>query len=186
MAKLTGIQRARIRKATKIKHLDPSEAAGELNIIPFLDIVINLIMFLLMTTASVLVVFQLQAQQPTSGGRGGVPSGTPLNLSVTIVDEGIIVATSVGKLGPDCVNRVAGRVITIPRTRGEAYNWTRLHECVQSVKGQNPDWADEDEVIIAADPLIQYEHLIGAMDAVRKDSEGEDLFTKIRLSAGVR
>ena len=44
-------QKAYIRKKSKVHDLDPSEASGELNIVPFLDIVVNIIMFLLTLTA---------------------------------------------------------------------------------------------------------------------------------------
>ena len=54
MAKLTPQQRAYIRRRTKVHDPDPSEIAGELNIVPFLDIVVNLIMFLLATSEAVL------------------------------------------------------------------------------------------------------------------------------------
>jgi len=64
MPHLTPAQRQYIRKRTKVEDLDPSEMAGELNIIPFLDIVVNLIMFLLMTTTVVLAVVQIDTELP--------------------------------------------------------------------------------------------------------------------------
>ena len=61
---LTPRQKAYVRKKTKIHALDPSEASGELNIVPFLDIVTNIIMFLLATTAAVLTTVELEAHLP--------------------------------------------------------------------------------------------------------------------------
>ena len=97
-------QAAYVRKKTKHDEPDPSEVAGELNIVPFLDIVTNLILFLLMTSAQVLIVAELDAHLP-SLSRGRRASSTPeegstLNLSVTITEGGIVVSGSGGKLAP--------------------------------------------------------------------------------------
>ena len=62
--KLTARQRIYVRKRTRAPDLDPSEMAGELNIIPFLDIVVNLIMFLLITTEAVLLISQIESNLP--------------------------------------------------------------------------------------------------------------------------
>ncbi|MEI8313377.1 MAG: biopolymer transporter ExbD, partial [Verrucomicrobiota bacterium] len=79
--KLTGSQRSYIRKKTTVHDLDPSEAAGELNIVPFLDIVMNIIMFLLATTQAVLAIAEIEAQLPQLGrGRGAQTEGSALNL----------------------------------------------------------------------------------------------------------
>ena len=64
MAKFTPKQRAYIRKRTKDSSTDPSEMVGELNIVPFLDIVVNLIMFLLATTEAVLLISPIESDLP--------------------------------------------------------------------------------------------------------------------------
>ena len=185
MAKMTPAQRSFVRKRTRYEEPDPSEVAGELNIIPFLDIVVNLIIFLLATTAAVLTIAEIDAQLPTGsrmGGRGAT-ANQALNLSVTIAARGVIVAGSNGKLAPGCESTVGGRVLTVPK-KGEDYNWLALTECVQKIKKTFPD---ETQVIIQADPVIEYEHVIAAMDALRGTKKGEeDLFPELMLSAGVR
>ena len=64
MARLSPSQRARVRRATHVREPDPSEQTGELNIVPLLDIVVNLMLFLLATTAAVMTL----AQEDVSGG----------------------------------------------------------------------------------------------------------------------
>ncbi len=180
---LTPVQRAYIRKRTRYDEPDPSELAGELNIVPFLDIVVNLIIFLLATTAAVLAMAEIDAQLPTGRGvgqRGAAPAKT-LNLSVTVTESGIIVAGSGGKLAAGCENTQGGRVLTVPN-QGSRYDWEALTQCVSRVKKEYPE---EKQVIIQADPMIEYEHIVGAMDAVRKTGE-QMLFPDILLSAGVR
>jgi biopolymer transport protein ExbD len=177
-------QRGYIRKRTKIKELDPSEMAGELNIVPFLDIVVNIIMFLLATTQAVLAIAEIEAQLPQLGrGRGAADTGSSLNLSVTITAEGFIVAGSGGKLAPGCSTTAGGRVITVPK-RGQAYDFAGLTECVARVKSE-PQFRDERQVIVGADPMVQYETVIHAMDALRSRGTTE-LFPIVMLSAGVR
>ncbi len=184
MPEFTPRQRAYIKKRSAVPHVDPSEEAGELNIIPFLDIVVNLIMFLLMTTASVLAVVQIETELPSYGGGGGVGGGEPeekLNLNITIVSEGVIVTGSGAKLAPGCENTAGGRVITVAR-KGDSYDWNSLTECVARVKKEYPN---ETQVIVSADPLIEYIHLVNAMDAVRKKDD-QELFSEVLISGGVR
>jgi biopolymer transport protein TolR len=188
-------QKAYIRKKSKHHDLDPSEAAGELNIVPFLDIVVNIIMCLLLMTAYIVAASELDARLPITsrGGRAGANPEATLNLSVTIAENGIIVAGSGGKLAPGCTNMQPGRVITVvnlpnsaadPNNDGlpDIYDWPGLTRCLATVKSQFPD---ESQVIVSADPNVEYRHLIAAMDAMRADGE-LPLFPEIMLSAGVR
>jgi len=204
MPKLTPRQRQYIRKRTAHHHPDPSEEMGELNIVPFLDIVVNLIIFLLATTEAVLAIAEIEAHLPSLGrrvGRQQLDSGqTSLNLSVTLTRNGVIVSGSGGKLAPGCTQVQSGRVITVPASGGQLV-WAiegrdsdnnpthqlgptaqSLIECLQTVK---QEWPDETRVILSADPEIEFEHLIGAMDAMRGDGP-EPLFPDVMLSAGVR
>lgn len=184
MAELTPRQRSYIRKRTAVHELDPSEAGGELNIVPFLDIVVNLIMFLLMTTASVVAIAQIDAQLPTLSrgvGKSSSDSGSSLNLSVTVTENGIFVAGSGGKLAPGCDSTTTGKVATVSK-KGKEYDWQALTDCAKKVKSK---FEDETQVIVTADPMVQFEMLVAAMDAVRGTNENE-LFPDVMLSAGVR
>ncbi|MGE0790264.1 MAG: ExbD/TolR family protein [Sandaracinaceae bacterium] len=199
--KLTPRQRAYIRKRTTYHDPDPSEAMGELNIVPFLDIVVNLIIFLLATVEAVLAIAQIDAQLPSLGRRVGRQQldeqGSTLNLSVTITRSGIIVSGSGGKLAPGCTQTQSGRVITVPgplvwarETRDENNNprhspgptSVALTQCAERIHAEFPD---ETKVIVSADPEVEFEHLVGTMDALR-GTEAEPLFPDVMLSAGVR
>lgn len=184
MPELTPQQRLYIRKRSKFVEPDPSEMQGELNIIPFLDITVNLIMFLLMLVTTIAFFAQVEARLPQYGG-GGVgkrASDEPrLNLNLTIVDRGVIVTGSGGKLSPGCQQTTTGRIVTVPKTEGE-YDWDGLTECVSIVKQEFPE---ETQVTVSADPLIEYQHVLHAMDAVRSKGD-EELFPDVLLSAGVR
>lgn len=195
-AKLSPRQKAYVRKKTKFHDPDPSETSGELNIVPFLDIVVNIIMFLLTLTAYIVLTTELNAHLPTAsrGGRGSsAPAAETLNLSVTIGAGGIIVAGSGGKLAPGCTTMQQGRVVTVPALPNaqadgngdgfpDVYDWAGLTRCLATVKSQFPD---ESQVILSADPDVEYRHLVAAMDSIRADGE-LPLFPEILLSAGVR
>jgi biopolymer transport protein ExbD len=139
-------------------------------------------MFLLATSEAVLAIVEIEAQLPQLSGRSkGGPSKEPgLNLNVTLTDNGVIVAGSGGKLAPGCQDVATGRVITVAK-KGADYDWPGLTECVTRIKTQ---FTNETEVIVGADPMIQYEHVVAAMDALR-GGKGE-LFPSVLLSAGVR
>jgi biopolymer transport protein TolR len=184
--KLSPRQRSYIRKRAHAGEVDASEIVGELNIIPFLDIVVNLIMFLLATSEFVLLISQIPSDLPHIS-RGASKSKqdvtTPLNLNVTVTDAGVLVSGSGGKLSPGCVNLdpPGSRSVTVAR-KGANYDWTALTECVVKIKSQ---FADEDTVTVSADPQVQYEHLVAAMDAVRNKGDKE-LFPNVMVSVGIR
>ena len=183
MPNLSPTQRAFIRRRTRLHDPDPSEMAGELNIVPFLDIVVNLIMFLLATSEAVLAIVQIEAQLPqlSASGKGGGKQEPSLNLNVTLTDGGIIVTGSGGKLAPGCQEVASGRVMTIPK-KGAQYDWPALTDCAVKIKAS---YESERNVIVGADDMIQYEHVVAAMDALRSNGK-QELFPKVLLSAGVR
>ena len=185
MPKLTPKQRAYIRKKSKPIELDPSEMQGELNIVPFLDIVMNLIMFLLATSEAVLLISQIESDLPKIS-KGGKPKSqdvaTPLNLNVTVTDKGVIVSGSGGKLAQGCEGIDTGVGITVPSKKKGEYTWKNLTKCVAKVKTK---FEDETTVTISADPQIEYEHIVAAMDAVRTEGDDE-LFPDVMISVGVR
>lgn len=181
--KYSARQRIYVRKHTRTRDLDPSEQVGELNIVPFLDIVVNLIMFLLATTEAVLLIAQIESDLPKiTRGRGKKSTvETPLNLNVTVTANGVLVSGSGGKLAPGCQDIAPGGQVTVARKQN-SYDWPGLTECVARVKQQ---FEDEDTVTVGADPQIAYEYVVAAMDAVRSKDK-HDLFPNVLISVGMR
>ena len=184
-ARLTPRQRAYVRKRVMIPDADPSELDEELNIVPFLDIVVNIIMFLLMTLTTIAFFAQVEAALPQYR-KGGIGSrgaqNEALNLNVTVTREGVIVSGSGGKLARGCATTAPGKVLTVPANVNGDHDWAELTSCVTMVKQQ---FEDETRVTLSADPEVPYEHLVAAMDAVR-GQEGQPLFPEVLLSAGIR
>ena len=184
-ARLTPRQRAYVRKRTRVPDLDPSELSDELNIVPFLDIVVNIVMFLLMSLATIAFFSQVEASLPEyrKGGVGKRASeDRALNLNVTVTSAGVIVSGSGGKLARGCETTAPGKVITVPTQMNGKHDWNELTTCVTRVKEQ---FEDETRVTVSADPEVPYDHIISAMDAVRGD-DNKELFPDVLLSAGIR
>src|SRR4051812_31368426 len=100
--RLSAQQRSKIRRLTEPKELAPDEEGGELNIVPFLDIVTNVLMFVL-ATVSVTFTATIDSSPPRAGGR---PTNKPdqpfLGLTVIVVPEGFSVKARGGNVASGC------------------------------------------------------------------------------------
>src|SRR5579872_2645382 len=100
--KLSAAQRSRIRRLSAPRELAPDEEGGELNIVPFLDIITNVLMFVL-ATVSVTFTATIDTFPPRAGGAGARPPTTPtLGLTVIVVGEGFSVKARGGNVAPGC------------------------------------------------------------------------------------
>ena len=178
---LSPAQKLFIRRRLRRADASPAEATGELNIVPFLDIVVNLIMFLLVTIVSVLALSQVAVDLPRFGPCHGAGCRESLDLGVTLAADGIWVSGTGGVLAEGCGQDVAVGSATVPLRRG-AYDYETLTECLRRVKAEFPS---EDTVIVSADPNVEYEEVLRAMDASRADARGP-LFPRVLVAASVR
>src|ERR1051325_8555730 len=96
---LTVAQRSKIRRLSQPRELAPDEEGGELNIGPFLDIIVNILIFVLATVA-VTFTATIETQPPASGGSGVRPKTDTkaLNLTVLIVNEGFSIKAAGGNV----------------------------------------------------------------------------------------
>jgi biopolymer transport protein ExbD len=165
------------------------EESGELNLVPYLDIVVNIIMFLLATITFSAVMGHVNVNTPTTtpvsmGNQEETPK-EDLNLTVSISERGFTIAASGGVLyegwtwGGSGLMQTTTNVPTIP-LKGSDYDYERLTQQMRIIKDHYPD---EKKVIINANPQVTYEKVVATMDAIRKDSK--ELFSEVLLSAGV-
>jgi biopolymer transport protein TolR len=171
--------RAAVRRA-KARTPDPSEVAGELNIVPFLDVVVNLMLFLLATVTATMTVAQIEVDLPGICSRGSCTERASLDLAVTVTARGVVVASAEGVYAPGCTSSSSG-ALTVPR-RGSAHDVDALRTCLEQIAHRHPS---ERGVTLSADPEVPYEELITVMDTLR-GSVQTPLFADIRLSAGTR
>lgn len=174
------------RRKVKVREKDDST---ELNLVPYLDILMNLIIFMLMSITGLAVFGTLNVNVPAYASEADTAekqedSKPDYLLTVAISEKGFFVAASGGVLGQ--VGE-AGEIIqgepTIPRLQDGNYNYPDLTRKMVQIKG-TPEFKDETKVRIVADASIQYEVLVGTMDAIREiPGHRSDLFPDVNLSS---
>ncbi len=184
---LSAADHRRIQRALRKKrHEEDPSLTGELNITPFLDVTVNLILFILATTAVTLTTVEVQARLPTT--RPPTPhttgSGTeaPAALSATLTREGVVLGTDLGFVRAGCGTTGPGASVAVPATAEHAVDTGALNACASALRAA---LHGTDTVILSAEPDIAYEEVIRAMDALRSDASGP-LFPSVIVSAGVR
>lgn len=155
------------------------EAGHELNLIPYMDIMVNLVLFMLYSITSFLSFTVLNASipqiAPDSGQAAAQMQKKSLLLMVRVTSDGFVVDPSI-QGGPQ-----------IPRSQipknGKDFNYPELHQQIVSIKNQFPD---ETKVLLIAEGSIIYQDIIKSMDTLRDDKvEGKEpklLFPDVTLS----
>ena len=190
-APLSPAQRSKIRRLSQPVEPAPGDEAGELNIVPYLDIIMNILMFML-AAVSVTFVASIDSSPPAIGGgkvRADV-SSKALNLSSLITTKGISLKTSGGNIATGCQGPGPGETIPFEGTKylepkGESTpEWTAalkaLTACAKQLKNANPEWKEETQVTVTANNNVEYRTLIDVMDALRTDAD-EELFPEVHF-----
>ena len=152
--KLSAGQRSKVRRLSAPKELAADEEGGELNIVPFLDIIMNVLMFVL-ATVSVTFTATIDTFPPRAGGSSARPPSTPtLGFSVLISGDGFGLKASGGNVAPGCNGTGSG--LAIPKVNSE-YDYASLKVCANKLKHASPDFAGETQVIITASPNVPYQ-----------------------------
>src|SRR5262249_48789246 len=86
--------RNKMRRLREAKE-DELEESGELNLVPYLDIVTNIVIFLLASvTTYQLGLSNVNVSSPTFGVGSGQEGPPPLNLTITVTQNGFTIAAS--------------------------------------------------------------------------------------------
>lgn len=168
------------------RRLHLEEETGELNIIPYLDVVVNLVMFMLLSISGLVAFGILEVSAPKIAGEApaaaAAAEGPKLLLTVAVGREGFYVAGAGGVLGADAPTPDATRPPTIPKKPDGSYDYAALTQALQKIKAQ---YRDEKNLILSADSDVIYDVVIQTMDAcrvVKVDGKTEELFPQISLS----
>jgi biopolymer transport protein ExbD len=176
--KLSAAQRSRVRRLSMPKELSPDEEGGELNIVPFLDIITNVLMFVL-ATISVTFTTMIETQPPRApSGSARPPTKPSLSLNIIVIDKGFIVSAFGQRIGEGCQGTGAGLAVGFA---GANYDYNALTACAKRLKNQVPDAADETAATLTANKDIPYQVIIGTIDAIRKADDGQELFPDINF-----
>jgi biopolymer transport protein TolR len=171
------------------RRIREEEHTGELNVVPYLDVVVNLVMFMLLSMTGLITLGVLNVSAPKIGGEAAAAAGESapkLLLTVAVAKSGFYVAGAGGVLGEEAPAQDATRPPTIPLRDGK-YDYAALGEQMRTIKEKFPN---ETAVILSADPEIVYDVLIQTMDACREvtvkradgASERKPLFFDVSLS----
>src|SRR5512142_963525 len=101
------------------RRIRDEEHAGELNIVPYLDVVVNLVMFMLLSMTGLITLGVLNVSAPKIGGetqaaQAAKDDGPKLLLTVAIGKQGFFVAGASGVIGADATTPDAARPPTVP------------------------------------------------------------------------
>ncbi len=141
--------------------------AVELNITAFMNLMVVLVPFLLMTAVfSHITVLDLNLPPPGAADNKQ-PNKPPYELRVTIRKNMLVLSD----------NRI-GLIKRIP-TKGKAHDFPRLKETLKQVKARLPDHTN---ITILAEQQTSYEDLISAMDnarSYRAQVDGQWVFAEL-------
>jgi biopolymer transport protein TolR len=180
--KLSAAQRSKVRRLSMPKELAPDEEGGELNIVPFLDIITNVLMFVL-ATITVTFTTMIDSQPPRASGSSSRPPTKPsLSLNIIVVDTGFIISAFGQRIGEGCNGPGSG--VAVGQTTADGvkdYDYKALGVCAKRLKNQVPEAADETAATLTANGNTQYQTIISTIDAIRRSDDGQELFPDINF-----
>ena len=151
---------------------------GEINLVPYMDIVTNIIIFLLASVVNQVPLGNVNVSSPTFGGGGGGEGSEEkpaLNLTVTVGGSGFTLAGSGGVMPP------------IPKLPTGDYDFGALTAKLTEIK---KEFSDETKATFNADAVTPYETVVKTLDAMRtykdeKDHQDKLLFPDVVFAAGI-
>ena len=156
---------------------EAEEEHGEINLVPYMDIVTNIIIFLLASVVNQVPLGTVNVSSPTFGGGGGEgqEEKPALNLTVTVGGSGFTLAGSGGVMPP------------IPKLPSGDYDYDALTVKLAEIK---KEFVDETKATFNADAVTPYETVVKTLDAMRtykdeKDQHEKALFPDVVFAAGI-
>ena len=156
------------------------EPRGEINVVAFLDIVMNVLMFVLATSAT-LFTAEIRTAAPMNVSEH---SATPETLTVTVTPHGYVVASTRGFVARGCDALGAGGDVTVPMRDG-AHDAAALTRCLARVRASaalGDALRGQRRVNVSTRGAVEYGELVRAIDAARETAPGAgDLFPDAEL-----
>jgi biopolymer transport protein TolR len=171
---LSAIERSKIRRLGQVRPLSP-DATGELNVVPFLDVIVNVMIFVLATLAVTFTAAITTEPPAQKTRRHVVPQTAP---TVVVVAEGFAIKIAEGNLRAGCDGIGSG--LAVPR-RGNAFDYAGLSACLLKLKSSSEFFSAGEQAYITANPGVDYQTIIDTTDAVRAGPRGEPLFPEINF-----
>jgi len=152
--------------------VDEAEASGELNLVPYLDIITTLVIFLIFTFQVIIEFRLIELLPPAYSAQARQANPNPdeepeIQLTLFIHSQGYKLVTDQPDLG----------TVDIPK-RGDDYDTGRLTQELDRVK---KSLSLSESLIITASDDLEYQVVVAAMDAAR-EYEGRLLFPDVLLA----
>ncbi len=154
------------------------DAQHEIQMVPLLDIVTNVTLFLLATIATVFTS-TIPVPAPTHDETPGVED----TLTVSMADTGYVIVAQGGYLQRDC--RSFGALAVAVPTPGGAQDPAALTRCLRTMRdapGNAARFPASHPLQLAGAGGASYGDVVAVLDAVRETQPGaRDLFPNVRL-----
>ena len=145
----------------------------DLNLVPYMDIMVNLIMFMLVVTAYIIELRQAPVLAPSyvdRPGEGNVEKPKPY-ITVAISTKGFAILGSSSEVPGTALEKQGGK-----------YPFEELTQLLRNYKTQ---YVVAENMVLTADGTVPYSDLIATMDAARTDASGP-LFPGVTLGLAVQ
>lgn len=149
------------------------EDAKDLELTTFLNLLIVLIAFLLVTAVFTRMAVQ-SMKLPTAAGAGGAID-TPPPLTIEVVLRMNVVQVQLSRGGKTNVTT------SVSRGADDKFDLGKINDYLQGLKNENPDKSD---VTLLVEPDVNYKDMILVMDAIkimRVPEAGKDSLQKLPL-----
>ncbi len=174
--------KARAAMAKRYDEIEEEEIqGGEINLVPYLDIVTNLMLFLLAGTSSGFILGQIDTTLPDHASASTKPSVTPkvtpdeqpLQLMVSVTKNRMVLWSVSGLEGT--LQEPKATIGLVPRENTSApqgYDYPKLNQALIEIATRR--WAGKRrpkntyEILLQADGEIPYETVIKVMDNMRR------------------
>ncbi|MCB0272555.1 MAG: biopolymer transporter ExbD [Bdellovibrionales bacterium] len=163
-------------------HQQNHEVGQELNLVPYMDIMVNLVLFMLVNIVSFLSFTILNASIPqlnTNPSKAQAQAqGEELLLVLRVNPNGFLVEPTV--TGGSPIAKKSIPKVVDETTKKKVFDVATLNGFLVDLKKRFPK---EAKILIISQSDIEYENIIHTMDAVRETTPGtEDLFPEVTLS----
>lgn len=158
-----------MRARGRIQHEEEDIAESELNLVPYLDIMVNLIMFMLVTVsylAQLKVIDIVAPNYGASASSGASDSEPERTLTLAITETGYRLLSSDPTLGQTVVPMVAGD-----------FDYRGLTAKLAELKSQ---YRFSNTLVVVAAPQVAYDAVVRTLDAARTDGK-QTLFPDVAL-----
>jgi biopolymer transport protein ExbD len=147
-------------------------AVGELNLVPYMDIMTNLILFMLVSMTSFVDMRVVNVSTPSTCDHcGTMPSKDRALLVGIVADKGFFISVD-GKM----LEETPPGGLTVASLPGKGYDFEGLTAKLAAVKR---DIAPQTGISLIPDRSVDYETVIKTMDALRRDRSGTVLFPDV-------